>query len=122
MWEIEHPFPYDNHEFISETTQLNNHFKNRDYEQVLKYHKKFAEELNIVDYEYMIWQQWKEGFARYIENLIRANLNLKLNTAELEKPFSRVTFYELGSKHIELLVERDSKLKENIKELFFKMF
>ncbi|WP_353892683.1 hypothetical protein PRVXH_002051 [Proteinivorax hydrogeniformans] len=122
MWEINHPFPYNDKDFVSETIQLNNHFENRDYDKVLKYHRKLAKELSTIDYEYMIWQQWKEGFARYIENLIRAELSLKLNTAELRKPFNRVSFYDLGSKHIELLVDRESELKGNIKELFLKMY
>ncbi len=121
MWEINYPFPYDDKKFMSETTQLNNHFKTRDYEQVLKYHRTMAKELSPMDYEYLIWQQWKEGFARYIENLIRAKLDLKLNSAPLESPFSRVSFYELGSKHIELLFATNSRLKGNIKDLFWEM-
>jgi len=34
------------------------------------------------DYEYMIWQQWKEGFARYIENKIRNTLNVEKKSME----------------------------------------
>lgn len=34
--------------------------------------------LTTPDYEYMVWEEWKEGFARLIENRIRNNLELKL--------------------------------------------
>ena len=70
----------------------------------------------------MIWQEWKEGFARYIENLIRGRLGINRNTKELQIPFNRVCFYEIGSKYIDLLLDINIDLRGNIKDLYFRMF
>jgi hypothetical protein len=52
----------------------------------------------------MIWQEWKEGFARFIENQINGRLNLPENHGGKEKPFNRVVFYEGGAHYIKLLI------------------
>jgi hypothetical protein len=77
--------------------------------------------LQETDFEYMIWQEWKEGYARYIENMIRKHLSWQLNINELETPFNRVHFYEIGSNYIELLINNEVELGNDIKELFNKM-
>jgi hypothetical protein len=77
--------------------------------------------LQETDFEYMIWQEWKEGYARYIENMIRKYLSWQLNINKLETPFNRVHFYEIGSKYIELLINNEVELGNDIKELFNKM-
>ncbi len=121
-WEITHPFPYKNSTFTQKTIELRNYFDVRDYLSVLNYYKEIKESLKEIDYEYMIWQEWKEGFARYIENLVRHRLGINKNTDNLKPPFDRVCFYEIGSKYIELLIEKDKSLKNNLKELYFRMF
>ncbi|MEW6049180.1 MAG: hypothetical protein AB1609_22375, partial [Bacillota bacterium] len=52
------------------------------------------------DREYMIWQEWKEGYARLVENRLRRLWNLPENHAGGVPPFSRVSFYESGSLYI----------------------
>lgn len=47
----------------------------------------------------MIWEEWKEVFARYIENLIRDRIGINIDTNKLQAPFNRVCFYEIGSKY-----------------------
>lgn len=122
MWEINHSFPYDNPVFIDKTIELVNYFNTKDYDSVLDYHKQMREYLSNIDFEYMIWQEWKEGFARYLENIIRVKLGIKINKNELQPPFDRVCFYEIGSRYIELLVNINTGLKNNIKDLYYKMF
>ena len=122
MWEITHPFPYENSIFIEKTMELDNYFNQRYYNSVLNYHKEIRGYLNKIDFEYMIWQEWKEGFARYIENLIRDRLGINRNTNKLMAPFDRVCFYEIGSKYIDLLLNINTGLKDNIKDLYFRMY
>lgn len=121
MWEITYPFPYDDPIFIKKTVELNDYFSEGDYISVFKYYREIKEHLNKIDFEYMMWQQWKEGFARYIENLIRDRLGLNRNTNKLQPPFDRVCFYEVGSKYIELMLNINSDLKGSIKDLYYRM-
>ena len=80
------------------------------------------EVLNSQDYEYMVWQEWKEGFARYIENRINDRLGLPENHSGKEPPFSRVTFYEGGAHFIEILEQHSPDLLIDIERLFRRMF
>jgi len=69
----------------------------------------------------MVWQEFKEGFARYIENRIREKLQVYLNSNKLEEPFSRVIFYELGSRYISAILKENPQIKENIKCIYDKI-
>lgn len=122
MWEIIHPFPYENSFFIKKTIELDNYFNMRDYNSILNYHNELRVHLNKIDFEYMIWQEWKEGFARYIENLIRDRLGINRNTNKLQTPFDRMCFYEIGSNYIDLLLDINVGLNGIIKDLYYKMF
>lgn len=122
MWEITHPFPYENTVFIQKTIELGNKLNFRNYLSILNYHKDMRRFLKKIDYEYMIWQEWKEGHARFIENLVRDRLGIDKNVNCLHTSFDRVCFYEIGSKYIELLIEKDKSLKCNLKELYYRMF
>jgi len=108
MWEINYPFPY-------ETPGLG------DISDLINYHKKMKECLKETDFEYMIWQEWKEGFARYAENLLREELGLERNTNILNPPFDRVCFYEIGSRYIKVLLENDKTINGDLEKLFYKM-
>lgn len=122
MWEINHQFPYEDSILIAKTNELNNYFNKSNYNNVINYYRDLKEHLNKIDYEYMMWQQWKEGFARYIENLINDRLGLNRNANKLEAPYDRVSFYDIGSRYIALLLEINSNLKGNIKDLYYKMY
>lgn len=50
--------------------------------------------LSDIDYGYMTWVEWKEGFAGRTENLVRRRLGLKENHLGKEKPFGSIAFYE----------------------------
>ena len=107
QWEIDYPFPYTDPEF----TRLYNRFlqvvvqgKAEDIAQV---RKQLAALLKKPDYEYMVWQEWKEGFARTIENRIRKVLDLPGNHYGAEEPFNRIVFYEGGSRYIEFLEKQN---------------
>jgi hypothetical protein len=69
----------------------------------------------------MVWQEWKEGFARFVENTIRRRLGMEENHYGVEEPFHRVTFYEGGSKFIGFLGKQEPGLLVDIENLFSKM-
>ncbi|EQB88592.1 hypothetical protein J2Z44_003586 [Clostridium punense] len=121
-WEITHPFPYEDKKFIEQTLKLCENLKNNDYRKVLNYYKGMKDYLKDVDYEYMIWQQYKEGFARYVENLVRKKFLVESNSLEVTLPLSRECFYTLGSAYIDLLLSNNGNLQNNLKELFMFMF
>jgi hypothetical protein len=74
-----------------------------------------------MDFEYMLWQEWKEGSARYFENLIRRELELPLASSRAKPPFDRVTFYAGGEALISLLVRQRPELTSNFEDLFYAM-
>ncbi|MBN2852090.1 MAG: hypothetical protein JXQ23_05070 [Clostridia bacterium] len=101
---MNHPFPYDNLKFRKAFLELEQLSALNDYKKICAVYSLLKNTLNQVDYEYMIWQEWKEGFARFIENEIRKSLGLDTNVQELREPFSRVSFYNSGIKHIESIL------------------
>ena len=115
MWELNYPFPYNNEEFIRKTIELNNGY------DIKKYHTEMKTILNEKEFEYMIWQEWKEGYARYIENMIREKIGIKRNSKILNPPFDRICFYEIGSKYIETLIKRNIELKNNSEKIFYEI-
>ena len=108
MWEMNYPFPY-------ETVGL------YDISDLINYHKNMKEYLKETDFEYMIWQEWKEGFARYVENLVREELKTDKNINTLNPPFDRISFYEIGSRYIKLLLENDKTINGDLEKLFYTM-
>ena len=120
-WDLNYPFPYEDDVFINMTTELLRNSNEIEYDGLIYYHKKMKYYLKETDFEYMIWQEWTEGFARYVENLIREELGIEKNTYILSLPFDRVCFYEIGSKFIEILFNNDKTLNNDIEKLFYKM-
>lgn len=119
MWEINHSFPYASPEF----EQLYETFL---AEPELAGIEGLRQELKTLfsqeDYEYLVWQEWKEGFARYIENRIQRRLELPEDHGCQEPPFSRVTFYAGGAHFIAMLGQQESGLLLDIEQLFDRMF
>jgi len=118
-WEITHPFPYDSPYFVEAYNSLLLHVQNINDAKVVR--RKLRKILDRIDFEYMVWVEWKEGFARYIENKIRRILRIAENHIGREKPYTRLTFYEGGAKLIEILIKNDEKLYLDIKQLFYEI-
>ncbi|QUH20377.1 hypothetical protein [Alkaliphilus sp. B6464] len=121
MWELNHPFPYTDPFFVKYTLEIDKHFKMNEYQKVKEYYFHMKDYLNRIDFEYMIWQQWKEGFARFIENKTRENLKLVTNYQNIKQPFNRVSFYEIGSRYINLIKSNSEEQKYDIEDLFYEM-
>jgi len=94
---------------------------NRNEVVIAEYRRKLKRHLSQVDFEYLVWQEWKEGFARLIENRIQSYLGIEVNQYGKEKPYNRVTFYYGGSKFVEYLIQTEPGLYPDIDALFVKI-
>jgi hypothetical protein len=121
MWELNHSFPYQDNKFTETYALFLRALKENKPEDIIKYRRQLKQILSKHDFEYMVWQEWKEGFARFIENQIRRRLELKGNHYGIEKPFGRVSFYEEGSGFIKFLGNQEPELLVDIENLFNKM-
>jgi hypothetical protein len=96
--------------------------ENADYQTVSEYRKAVRDLVDTHSFEYMVWQEWKEGFARFIENGIRASLGLPLNLAgdlaDDSSLFTRVSFYAGGAMLIEFLEGVRPETAKDLKRLF----
>jgi hypothetical protein len=142
QWELNYPFPYTSEFFVSKTEALDAGY------DIVNYHTEMKAELDQKDFEYMIWQEFAEGHANYIENLIRERWRLNkigfpltlqgylqyrenlmiemlgdsdIPLPQLPQSFERIVFYEIGKRYIDALIQSDPGLKDNIKALFYKM-
>jgi len=122
MWEINYPFPYSSPEFEDTYFRFLDSLNTRNPEKVFKHREALKQILNREDFEYMVWQEWKEGFARFIENKIRRRLGLQENHGGLEKPWNRVLFYEGGARFIEFLCNQERESLTDIKAMFIRFW
>jgi hypothetical protein len=114
MWELNHPFPYQDSAFIETYSTFIGALDENDSLKVTECRAELKNLLNQQDYEYMVWQEWKEGFARLIENKVLVRLGYEENHYGEDQPYSRITFYEGGSKYIAFLTSRKQELENNI--------
>jgi hypothetical protein len=119
MWELNHPFPYSAPNFVRAYQPV---LEAQSLAEIMPARRQLPEILSANDYEYMVWQEWKEGFARFIENRIKARLGLPENHGGKEQPFSRVTFYAGGANFIAALDKAEPALTTDIERLFERMF
>lgn len=106
MWEIEHPFPYDQSEVSTKLKELANWQTNRIQQSHLVGElRALKSKMTHEDFEYMVWQIWKEGYARYIENLIRTDVGLAEIYREYTGKINRSIFYQIGDMYFRNLSE-----------------
>ena len=119
MWELNHPFPYAASDFV----QLYHSFLSKHaLPEIENIRQQLRRILKEQDYEYLVWQEWKEGFARFIENRISRRMGLPENHGGKEQPFNRVVFYAGGAHYIEKLNTQETGLIVQIEKLFDRMF
>lgn len=121
-WEINHPFPYGDTMFVRAYTGFLQALAAHDISFARTAMRELKRRLSQDDYEYMVWVEWKEGFARYIENKIRAAFDLKENQGGNEQPFNRVTFYYGGEALIRSLVHGNQDRPPDVERLLDQMF
>lgn len=120
-WEINHPFPYLDAEFVKSYSGELQALAHHDSGSVLRVRRELKRRLARIDYEYMVWVEWKEGFARFMENEIRLKYGIEANQAGKDPPFNRVAFYYGGEKLIRSLIQGHRERFLDVEELFKRM-
>lgn len=120
-WEINHPFPYQDPEFVSGYAAYLGALATHDTGTVLPARRWLKQHLPLIDYEYMVWVEWKEGFARFIENEVRSHFGLEANRAGKDQPYDRVAFYFGGEEFIRFLTGTGHRAAIDVEELFRRM-
>jgi hypothetical protein len=118
MWEIAYPFPYDDEAIAGLYLQTAQALREKQDDQASALRQALRDRLSQHDWEYLTWQEWKEGFARLLENSMRAELGLALNTGGRTPPLRRVSFYAGGEALIARITTRDASVLTNLSELF----
>lgn len=103
MWEINHSFPYTRPEFTALFTSYLDFLERNEYVRVLNIRRQFEEIMGKHDIEYLLWQEWKEGLARFLENKIHNLVGNNENHYGSSMPYNRISFYESGSRYISLI-------------------
>jgi hypothetical protein len=118
MWELQYLFPYSNPAFIKTYSAL---FKAWDVNEAAAAESLRAtlnKSLSVAEWEYLTWQEWKEGLARYLENRMRDVVGLPENRGGENPPFNRVTFYRGGDKLIRFLERCRPGIVNDLEELY----
>lgn len=118
MWELNYPFPYQNPQISSVISGMFDCFTAHDETGIKEWRKELRTLLTKEQHEYMVWQEWKEGLARFFENLINQELGVPLNHAGKQKPYTRVSFYALGAELINMLEKRAPGEVRDIHKLY----
>lgn len=118
-WELDYKFPYSDSQYIENTKLLFESLNKNDHKLIDIARRNLKKCLSSEQVEYMVWQEWKEGFARYIENQIKLFLGISTNHGGREEPFRRGTFYEMGSQLISLIVQNYPDSLYHIEELYY---
>ena len=121
MWELQHPFPYEAKVFMRSYAQFLEAVSEGDKKAVRKVREDLQSYLGRHDFEYMVWQEWKEGFARWVENRLQERLGLPVNIGGSDLPFNRVIFYAGGAAYIDFLEKSAPGLVNDLAALFSQM-
>ena len=121
MWELQHPFPYGDSNISGLYAEWMAAMAKNQPGAVDRTRIQLRKMLPPADWEYMTWQEWKEGLARWLENKIRLRLGLPENQNGCRPPFTRVTFYCGGARFIDQLERATPGLVGNIESLYIRI-
>ena len=68
MWELKYDFPYEDVVFVRLYKQFFVSLEKGDSAEIIQSRLMLKQHLKNNDYEYLVWQEWKEGFARSISH------------------------------------------------------
>ncbi len=120
-WEINHPFPYEDPAFVRSYARYLEALATGDTGSSLPLRRALRRQLSDTDREYMVWVEWKEGFARYIENEVRSRYGLEANRGGMEQPYNRVAFYYGGETFIRRVFNGGRSHPIDVRALFSTM-
>jgi hypothetical protein len=118
MWELQYPFPYPSPAFVETYSTLLKAWEGNDAESAGYLRASLRQALSPAEWEYLTWQEWKEGLARHLENRTREAAGLPENKGGGTPPFGRVTFYRGGDKLIRFLERRRPGIADDLEELY----
>jgi len=118
MWEINYAFPYDSSELWNSYKKTASLLEDGKLELAKTARSEFLNKLTEEQKQYVIWQEWKEGYARFIENELRMYFRTENNDYGWEQDFSRITFYAGGERMIRALVSQNIELQSDLKALY----
>jgi len=121
MWELNYAFPYEAPTFMEPYAAFLDAVARNQGDRIQDCRVRLSQTLRKDEFEYMVWQEWKEGFARTIENRIKQRLGLTENHGGAEPPFSRVTFYEGGARWLAFWASQEPAALLDIEKLFHRM-
>jgi hypothetical protein len=121
-WEINRRFPYGDSAFTRAYARFLLALGGGDSAALAQSGRDLRKRLTQDDFEYLVWVEWKEGFARCIENKIRKRYGLEPNLAGKDPPYDRVTFYYGGEKCIDYLALRNGGEIPDLRKLFAALF
>jgi hypothetical protein len=121
MWEINHPFPYEGKAFTDLYAKYMDALSQSDIQRIKFIRGQLARLLSKQDAEYLLWQEWKEGFPRFLENKICKRFQMMENHRGNEEPFSRTSFYESGSRYIQVIEGYSPIIAADMERLFEEM-
>lgn len=122
MWELQHPFPYANAEVRRVYSRWQEELAQGHDARAGHWRSMLRKGLNRLDWEYMTWQEWKEGLARYLENKVRRSFGLGPKVPVAAAPFDRVSFYRGGELFIARLAAKEPGLERDIELLYRRIF
>ena len=120
-WEINHPFPYEDPGFVRDFSGFLQALAGQDTGDIRRARRSLEHHLSAVDHDYLTWVMWKEGFARFIENEIRARYGLEANHGGKDQPYNRVAFYFGGEQFIRHLIRNAQGRPVDVRQLFSQM-
>jgi hypothetical protein len=118
MWELRYRFPYSRVEVARTYAAFMRAAREGKAEALKASRRALRKLLKPDEFEYMTWEEFKEGLARFVENQIRRKLGIPENHAGGEMVLSRIAFYEGGSSLIALLCRNDSALSSDLPRLY----
>jgi hypothetical protein len=130
MWELQHPFPYTQQAFsdtygamladlADDRAPKSSARSASAADSALGAHRKQLKALlSADDWDYMTWQEWKEGLARHLENRVNERVGEPRNTGGQKTPYSRVTFYFGGEAVIRALSRREPAIERDLERLY----
>lgn len=118
MWELEYPFPYSNPAFVKSYSALIDAWERDDTTAAAALRAELYKSISPEDWEYLTWQEWKEGVARNLENRMRGIVGLPENNGGESAPYDRVTFYVGGDQMIRFLKRAEKVTAGDLEALY----
>jgi hypothetical protein len=118
MWELQYPFPYASPAFVESYAALFKAWEADDAAAAGSLRAALHKALSPAEWDYLTWQEWKEGLARHLENRMREVLGLPENKGGEKPPFNRVTFYRGGDRLIRFIERRHPEIVKDLEKLY----